>query len=392
MFAKLKPRVLSVAFVSSTVGVAGYYLSDDHRKQRVAAWADATYRMTNLASIAAVMTLDYTYHLYYKHVRDIDVYTNKYKELRSFQELQEKLTLSFTNSKTPEERSYWNSKIQSNRVKIDELSEECAIINNHNRSLLYHDLHTRNAQRLAQICLKNRGLYIKLGQHLAMLDYILPQEYLEELRILLDQTPHSSKESVQRVFAEGLHALPEDIFDSFDYQPIASASLAQVHVAYKNDRKLAVKVQHESLRDNSAFDRFVITLLIEALHQWFREDFDYRWLAKEMNYNVPIELNFKCELQNILKMKEYFKELIEQGDLALPTPFPEHSSDRILTMSFEEGVYVNKLEQVEKEMKLWRGDISSAIANIFAQQLFRFGFLHCGKFADADCPYCDDVL
>lgn len=364
--------------MAASCGTA-YLMVDEKRKQKPKLIFDATYRVSNLMSIAAVMTFDYTYSLYYKHAKEIDVYTNKYKELRSFQELQEKLTLNLMQAKTAEDTKHWTMKIQDNRKNIDDLSEQCAVINNRNKFLFYHDLHTRNAQRLAQICLKNRGLYIKLGQHLAMLDYVLPQEYLEELRVLLDQTPHSSKNSIQRVFKQDLGALPEEIFDSFDYSPIASASLAQVHIAHINNQKLAVKVQHENLLENSSFDRFVITLLIEALHKWFRDDFDYRWLAKEMNLNVPIELDFSCELQNILKMKTYFQQMLTSGELALPTPFAEYSSSRILTMTFEEGVYVNKLEFIEKEMKLNRKDISNAIANIFAQQIFRHGFLHCGK-------------
>lgn len=372
----LKSKIIGTSLLATTAGTA-LYLANDERRKKANLVFDACNRVTNLASIATVMTFDYTYYLYYKHLLDIDSYTKKYQELRSFQELQETLTLNCVNSSSPEDKKQWSNRIQENRIKIDELSMECAVINNHNRLLFYHDLHTRNARRLAQICLKNRGLYIKLGQHLAMLDYVLPQEYLDELKILLDQTPHSSKESIERVFLEDLHALPEQVFDSFDYQPIASASLAQVHIAYKNNQKLAVKVQHENLQQNSVFDRFVITILIECLHKWFREDFDYRWLAKEMNLNVPIELNFCFELENILKMQKYFKQLLATGELALPQPFREHSSSRILTMSFEEGVYVNKLDHIETEMKLRRRDISSAISNIFAQQLFRFGFLHC---------------
>jgi aarF domain-containing kinase len=60
-------------------------------------------------------------------------------------------------------------------------------------------LHERNAIRLRDMCSQNKGIYIKLGQHLAMLDYMFPSEYQEILSSLLANTPTSSIESVRRV-------------------------------------------------------------------------------------------------------------------------------------------------------------------------------------------------
>lgn len=90
----------------------------------------------------------------------------------------------------------------------------------------------------------NRGIYIKLGQHIAQLDYILPTEYVETMKKMLRECPETSWEQVCHVFEEELGAPPDTLFRHVEKTPIASASLAQVHVAtdYQGN-KLALKIQ-----------------------------------------------------------------------------------------------------------------------------------------------------
>ena len=114
-------------------------------------------------------------------------------------------------------------------------------------------IHRKAALRLLSLCQTNGGTYIKIGQHLANLDYLIPNEYIEVLSSLFDSAPKSRFEDVCAVVMEDLGEHPDDLFDSFEREPIASASLAQVHVAYEKEtgRKLAIKVQHRGLRETS---------------------------------------------------------------------------------------------------------------------------------------------
>ena len=77
----------------------------------------------------------------------------------------------------------------------------------------------------------NAGCYIKIAQHAAQLDYLLPQEYTEAFATCLDDCPRSSFADVAAVIEEELGAPVDVLFDGFERAPIASASLAQVHVA-----------------------------------------------------------------------------------------------------------------------------------------------------------------
>ena len=99
-------------------------------------------------------------------------------------------------------------------------------------------LHRKAAQRLMQLCRENGGLYIKVGQHLANLDYLIPEEYIEVLSSLFDAAPQSNYNDVCRVIEEELNEKIEDLFDNFDPEPIASASLAQGKVFEMYKRQL----------------------------------------------------------------------------------------------------------------------------------------------------------
>lgn len=150
-----------------------------------------------------------------------------------------------------------------------------------------NEVHLKAANRLLKLCQKNGGVYIKIGQHLANLDYLIPQEYIETLSSLFDAAPLSSYSDVCKVIEEDLGASPDEIFASFEKEPIASASLAQVHVAYdkKTGEKLAVKVQHRGLRETSAGDVFAITTVTHVLDTLF-EDFSWMWIAEEIAPHV----------------------------------------------------------------------------------------------------------
>ena len=88
-------------------------------------------------------------------------------------------------------------------------------------------MHRKAANRILELCRNNKGVYIKVGQHLAQLDYLIPPEYIDVLSSLFNNAPISSYEEIRNTVYEELGSYPEDLFDSFSEDPIASASLAQ---------------------------------------------------------------------------------------------------------------------------------------------------------------------
>lgn len=373
-----------ILFASSLAasGAALYCQHDESVKREWGAMYDSYMRIFRLVGTVGLMTGDYAYQLYVKDKDFRALIDDNRKKLRELQEEQERLHLRLFDIQKSISPAKERDGIKSDllidiRKNEDDIDAQGAIVADltHQTKERYADIHVRNATRLRDMCANNKGLYIKLGQHLAMQDYAFPVEYLEILRSLLANNPVSSFDSVKRVFREEFGQDIDQVFDKFDDKPIASASLAQVHIAWKDGKKYAVKVQHDGLLYGSTVDRLVITKLVDLMPQIF-PDFKYQWLTREMNLNLPLELDFRIEAQNVHTTRDNLEKLILSGDVAVPTVEDAWSSSRVLTMSFEEGVYVTNEPQIQS-WGLNRNQISQTISRIFGEQIFRHGFVHC---------------
>ena len=92
------------------------------------------------------------------------------------------------------------------------------------------EVHQRSANKLLDLCNKNGGCFIKVGQHIGALDYLLPEEYVSTMKVLHSNAPKMDLKDIYTVLGEDLDKDPEDLFDEFDEEPLGTASLAQVRV------------------------------------------------------------------------------------------------------------------------------------------------------------------
>ncbi|KAJ4756954.1 Protein kinase superfamily protein [Rhynchospora pubera] len=246
-----------------------------------------------------------------------------------------------------------------------------------------HAVHLRSAHRLQDLCFRNGGIYIKLGQHLAQLDYVVPQEYVQTMReSMLKRCPVSSYDQVRRVFFKELGQPPEDVFADFNPVPLASASLAQVHAARTHDGcKVAVKVQHTHLTDTAAVDIATVDFIVSFLHHCF-PSFDYRWLVEEVRESSPKELNFLHEARNSEKCLDNFKRLSPHiaESIYAPKVYWNLSTPRLLTMEFMEAAEVTDVKAIKKH-GLRPHDVSKLVSKVFAEMMFKHGFVHCDPHA-----------
>ena len=267
----------SILLGGSAGGLCAYAVAGDERRREIRALTGASYRIANLVGTVGAIVADYTLSTYvFKAGSASNEYDRLCSELSRYQTNQEQYTINQWNAADSKEEQYWGDKIAATRELINKTSLELAELTSSGGSSSLSPLHTRCAVRMKNLCVANKGVYIKLGQHLSQLDHILPDEYTYNLRPLLANNPVSSWESVRRVITEEFGSTPEELWDHIEQEPIASASLAQVHIAYKDGKKYAVKIQHEGLREGSTGDMTAITAIISAIARIF-PSFSYEW-------------------------------------------------------------------------------------------------------------------
>ncbi|KAF2466980.1 ABC1-domain-containing protein [Lindgomyces ingoldianus] len=243
----------------------------------------------------------------------------------------------------------------------------------------YSDLlkacHLRCAKRTLVTLERNGSIFIKLGQHLSSLNYLLPSEWCDTFIPLQDKCPVSSYESIEEMVLEDTGHNLSEYFSEFEERPIGAASLAQVHraVVKGTGQKVAVKVQHPALDEWAKLDLALTRFTFETLKRWFPE-YDLTWLSEEMEISLPQELDFYREGQNAIRARNYFEEV---RDAPVIIPQVIWARRRILVMEYVSGHRPDDLEYLDSH-GIDRDEVSAALARIFNEMIFGTNApLHC---------------
>lgn len=234
-------------------------------------------------------------------------------------------------------------------------------------------IHKRSAERLREMCSKNGGAFIKVGQHIGSLEYLLPMEYVKTMKVFHNEAPQSALCDLYKVIEEDLGTKVSDLFTSFESEPLGAASLAQVHKAtLKDGTVVAVKVQHPRVKAHSFIDIKTMEVLVHGI-AWLFPGFKYVWLAEETKKNLPIELDFVQEGQNC----EQIAGILHKFDfLKVPMIHWELSSPRVLTMEFCEGGKVDDLKYMQAN-RISVDDVTRKLGILYSEMIFVQGYVHC---------------
>ncbi|SPN97493.1 related to bacterial aminoglycoside acetyltransferase regulators [Cephalotrichum gorgonifer] len=255
------------------------------------------------------------------------------------------------------------------------LNERDGLEDEQERRRILKACHKRCAERTLKVLEKCGGIFIKLGQHLSAMNYLLPSEWTTTFIPLQDKCPVSSIESIREMFERDTGRKLEDYFSEFNEQPIGAASLAQVHLAVirETGQKVAVKVQHPTLEQFAPLDLALTRYTFAMLKRFFPE-YDLEWLSSEMDQSLPIELDFREEGKNAERTKAHFARIP-----SLPLLIPEviWCDKRIVVMANEPGRRLDDLEYLDSN-GISRDDVSAALAHIFNEMIFgEDAHLHC---------------
>ena len=233
------------------------------------------------------------------------------------------------------------------------------------------------AKQLTNKLLELGPTFIKVGQLLSTRIDVLPKEYIEELCLLQDKVPGFSGDIAVSIIEKELGKPISQLYDTFDRTPLAAASLGQVHLATKNGKKFAVKVQRQGLRE--LFDMDLKNIKLFAI---FLDKFDPKsdgaardWASiyDESARLLYQEIDYELEARNCMRFRENF---VNEPWIKVPEVDFSMTTKIMITMEFVPGIKINDIEAIDKA-GIDRKVLARRSAESYLAQVCRHGFFHC---------------
>lgn len=238
---------------------------------------------------------------------------------------------------------------------------------------LYPRQHALAARAMYRTAVQLEGLLIKACQFLGTRADLLPQEYIEILSQLQDRVPPRCFDTELAPFLERELGRPlRAVFADIDRVPLAAASLAQVHRAKLLDgRAVAVKIQYPHIERLVTADLRNLQLLFDLLRRLER-NLDLRFVLREIERHVPLELDFLNEARNAERIRQ---NLAHRQDVLVPRVIRELSTQRVLVLEYVTGIKVTDVVALERA-GIDRHAVAHTLADIFCHQILHDGFFH----------------
>ena len=230
------------------------------------------------------------------------------------------------------------------------------------------------------------GSFLKFGQILSLQVDTLPREYCDALLDLLDRVPPFGEDLVRRVFLEELGHPPEELYEEFDYTPLAAASIGQVHRArLRGGRSVAVKVQRPGIRDVFTRDAVLLHAFVKLVFAFRLESLYFmRDPVREFNDWIQDELDYRIEAGYARMLG---RNAAQTPTEKVPEIVSELTTERLLTMDFLEGQSVREYlrnrdggaQERLRDLHRIRFDPAQFVSNVirnFVSDALRFGVFH----------------
>ena len=198
-------------------------------------------------------------------------------------------------------------------------------------------LNENNAGDIYDSLKQLKGSALKVAQMLSMEKSIMPQAYVEKFSLAEFSVPPLSPPLVLKTFKKYFGKLPNELYDSFNSTSVNAASIGQVHVAEKNGKKLAVKIQYPGVAQSIASDLALVKPIAMKMFNIKGKNSDKYF--KEVEGKLIEETNYVLEMK---QSKEIAAACSHISNLLFPQYYEELSSDRIITMDYMEGEHLSE--------------------------------------------------
>jgi len=192
-----------------------------------------------------------------------------------------------------------------------------------------------------------KGSALKVAQMLSMDKSFLPQAYVEKFSLSQFSVPPLSAPLVLKTFKANLGKTPYEVFDEFNANSKNAASIGQVHMAVKNNKKLAVKIQYPGVANSISSDLALVKPIAIRMFNLQGKDSDKYF--KEVEDKLIEETDYLLELQ---QSQEVVKACNKIENLVFPKYYPEYSSEKIITMDWMTGIHLSEFTNKNADPKV----------------------------------------
>lgn len=206
-----------------------------------------------------------------------------------------------------------------------------------NSDLTRDKLNEDNAEDIYDGLKSLKGSALKVAQMLSMDKSFLPQAYVEKFSLSQFSVPPLSAPLVLKTFKTNLGKTPYEIFDEFNPNSVNAASIGQVHVALKDGKKLAVKIQYPGVANSISSDLALVKPIAIRMFNLQGKDSDKYF--KEVEDKLIEETNYLLELKQSQEVVEACKKI---ENLVFPNYYSEYSSEKIITMDWMTGIHLSE--------------------------------------------------
>jgi ubiquinone biosynthesis protein len=229
---------------------------------------------------------------------------------------------------------------------------------------------------LVRLMLQELGpTYVKMGQIVSSRADVLPPDWELEMTKLQSNVPPFPYEDVQEIILEELKETPDELFATFNHQPLAAASTAQVHRATLHEgQDVVVKVQRPHIQTEVKADlgnMLNASAVLERRAEWAR-DANLSGVLEEFGSNIIYELDYTGEAYNARRIS---RNMASIPGVHIPETFPHYSTTRVLTMEFVKGVKITNSEAISAA-GLDREALAEVTIRSLVKQLLIDGFFH----------------